>query len=45
MYHIYVAKVNDNYKWYGFFNTQKEADNLVKYWNFLYPDRKIGNVK
>lgn len=41
MYHVYIEKVNDDYKMYGRFDNKKEADDLVDYWNFLHPDRYI----
>lgn len=45
MYHVYVKKVNDDYKMYGKFDTKEEVNHLVNYWNFLHPDRYIKFVK
>lgn len=45
MYHIYVKKENDDYKMYGCFDTKKESNSLVDYWNFLHPDRYIESIK
>jgi len=45
MYHFYIKKVNGNYKWYGYFDNTKEINKLIRYWNFMYPERYIEPVR
>lgn len=46
MYHVYIKKVNDDIRLFGQFNGSKaEINQLVSYWNFIYPNRNIETVE
>lgn len=41
MYHIYFYKNSVKQEMFGKFDTKNEVNQLVKYWNFMYPNRTI----
>lgn len=41
MYHIYIKKKSVKQEMFGKFDTKNEANQLIRYWNFMYPNRKI----